>query len=179
MEPSDREGDGWGNQSPGAVPPRSVGPTSATAGKEHSTCCCCSVLIQPIPPGCVAVGKLGKSEATKRTWDFHLGMLTPSRDAESICVCVCMCVCVCVCVCWVCTESGGHSLTPPSCVSTGEAEVAPVHCKTLPSHHPLQELSRENSLAWAPLVFFFWWAKLTVFKVLWQDGCKNKKLVKA
>ena len=102
-----------------------------------------------IPPGCVAAGKLGKSEATKRTWDFHLGMLTPSRDAESICVCVC------VCVCWVCTESGGHSLTPPSCVSTGEAEVAPVHCKTLPSHHPLQELSRENSLAWAPLVFFF------------------------
>ena len=68
-------------------------------------------------------------------------------------VCVCVCVCVCVYVGFV--QSWGHSFTPPSCVSTGEVEVAPVYCKTLPSHHPLQELSRENSLAWAPLVFFF------------------------
>lgn len=79
------------NQSPGVVPPRSVGPPSATAGKEHSTCCGCSVLIQPIPPGYVAAVKLGKSEATKRTWDFHLGMWTTFKGCrEHMCVCVCM-----------------------------------------------------------------------------------------
>lgn len=170
MEPSDLEGDGWGNQSPGAVPPRSVGPTSAAAGKEHSTCCCCS------DPSWVC----GCREAWK-IWSNQEDLRFPFRNVDTFKGCR-EHMRVCVCVCWVCTESGGHSLTPPSCVSTGEAEVAPVHCKTLPSHHPLQELSRENSLAWAPLVFFFfffWWAKLTVFKVLWQDGCKNKKLVKA
>lgn len=66
MEPSDLEGDGWGIQSPGAVPLRSVGPISATAGKEHSTCCS-SVLIQTLPSGCVAAVELVKSEASERT----------------------------------------------------------------------------------------------------------------
>ena len=47
------------------------------------------MLIQTVPPGCVAAVKPGKSEASERTSDFHFGMLTPSRDTESVRACMC------------------------------------------------------------------------------------------